>query len=83
MSEDESKAGDPAINILVSVNEQRREELNSVARELESAGMKVAEIFPISGVISGAAAGGDLAKLRSVQGVSSVEEEPTFEAQGS
>lgn len=80
MSEDESKAGNPAVNILVTVDEQHREELHNVARELESAGMTVAEVFSGSGVIAGAAAGGDLGKLQSVQGVASVEEEPTFEA---
>lgn len=83
MSKDESKAGDPTVNIMISVDEQHRGELNDVARELKSAGMTVAEIFPISGVIAGAAARGDLRKLRSVHGVASVEEEPTFEAQGS
>ena len=76
------KAGDPAVNILVSIDEKHRDEVHDVARELESAGMKVAEVFAISGVIAGAAAGDDLSKLRSVRGVASVEEEPTFEAQG-
>lgn len=81
MSEDEGKAEDPPINILVSVDEQYRKELNNITQELKSAGMTVAEVFSGSGVIAGAASGDALGKLRSVQGVASVEEEPTFEAQ--
>lgn len=81
MSTDESKGQKPAVNILVTVDEQHREKLNNVARELESAGMTVAEVYSVSGVIAGAAAGGDLGKLQSIQGVASVEEEPTFEGQ--
>lgn len=83
MPQDERKDRENTVNIMVSVDEQHREELNSVARRLESVGMTVAEVFPISGVIAGAAASGDLTKLRSVQGVASVEEEPAFDAQGS
>jgi hypothetical protein len=79
VSEDEAEG--PPINILVSVDEQYRKELNNITQELKSAGMTVAEVFSGSGVIAGAAAGGVLGKLRSVQGVASVEEEPTFEAQ--
>lgn len=81
MSENESKA--KPVNILVTVDDQHREKLNNVAQDLESAGMTVAEVYSISGVIAGAAPGGDLGKLQSIQGVASIEEEPTFEGQDS
>lgn len=68
------------VNILVSVDDLHVGQLNEVAGELRSAGMNVAETFPLSGTIAGEAPMNELHKLRQVDGVASVDEEPEFHA---
>lgn len=66
--------------VLVTVQEGNRPDLDIIARKLEAAGMSVAERFPLGGVIAGEVSWGDLPKVRDVQGVETVEEEPVFQA---
>lgn len=68
------------MNILVTVDDAHRDELEQIARKLKSAGMDVADIFSLGGVIAGEAAPADLPKIRSLAGVETVEEEPSFHA---
>ena len=68
------------LNVLVTVEDQHRDEMEILARRLKSAGMDIAEMFPLGGVIAGAIASSDLGKIRAVEGIASVEEEPQFRA---
>jgi hypothetical protein len=72
------RSAEVAINVLVTVDERHRGELESVARQLEAAGMSVADMFSLGGVIAGTVTAADLEKLQSVEGILSVEEEPEF-----
>lgn len=65
-------------NVLVNVDKSHRGQLQNITQELESAGMKVEEVFSIGGTIAGKVSDNDLNKLHEVEGVSSVEDEPTF-----
>ena len=49
-----------------------------MADRLVSAGMAVAEKFPLGGVIAGEVSRSKLGALRDLKEVSAVEEEPTF-----
>jgi len=70
----------PMVKILVSVDEGHAERMENVASELRSAGMRVAEMFPLSGTIAGETPVKNLVRLNRVAGVAAVEEEPTFHA---
>ena len=74
------KTASPVMNVLVSVEEGYRNQCENVARKLRAAGMKVAEVFPISGTIAGEVPNAAFNKLQEIEGVSSVEEEPIFRA---
>jgi hypothetical protein len=69
-------------NVLVTVDEGYRGQLDAVAGRLESAGMKVAERFELGGIFVGEVSLGNLAKLRAVKGIKAVEEEPIFHTGG-
>ncbi len=73
-------AAQQMMNVLVTVDEQYRHQLDKVESQLKSAGMKVAEKIELGGVIAGEVAQADLSKLHTVEGVASVEEEPIFSA---
>lgn len=68
------------INVLVTVDDQHRDDVEALARRCKLAGMNVAEVFPLGGVIAGEIASAALGKLRAVEGIVSVEEEPQFKA---
>ena len=68
------------MNVLVTVDERHRDELGAVAQRLKAAGMSVANLFPLGGVIAGEVASGNLGKLQPVEGIATVEEEPQFSA---
>lgn len=70
----------PRINVLVTVDDDHIEGLDAVTQDLEAAGMRVGEVFPVSGTIAGVVASHDVPKLRTVDGVTSVDEEPVFRA---
>ena len=42
----------PTLNVLVTVDDRHRDGLEAMARRLKSAGMNVAEVFPLGGVIA-------------------------------
>jgi hypothetical protein len=67
-------------NILVSVEDKALGRIDAIAAELRANGMAVAEVLPLTGLVTGAADDGDLAKLRNVAGVSSLEIDPMFTA---
>jgi uncharacterized protein (DUF302 family) len=66
------------ISVLVNVHDSHRDKLKTIAQKLRSAGMKVADVFPLAGTIAGEIASADFSKLRDVEGVASVEEDTTF-----
>ena len=67
-------------NVLVTVDEQAHARLDEVAAALRKRGLKVVDVFPLGGVIAGAARSKDLARLRDVGGVASVELDQSFTA---
>jgi hypothetical protein len=70
----------PVKNVLVNVDRARRDQIEEIAAKLRSAGMKVAEVFPLACTIAGEVSTETLAEVKAVDGVSSVEDEPTFRA---
>ena len=68
------------INILVSLDVIPERGIERVEDALRSAGMRIEAKFPIAGTIAGIAAAKDLPRIRQIEGVVSVEEEPTFTA---
>jgi hypothetical protein len=59
--------------IIVSVDDQNLPVIQSVVTALEAAGMKVNEVLPVIGIITGEVAQSKLEGLKSVTGVANVE----------
>ncbi len=59
--------------IIVTVDDQNLPVIESVVTALELAGMKVDEVLPVIGIITGEVAQSKLEGLRSVPGVAGVE----------
>jgi hypothetical protein len=59
--------------IIVSVDDQNLPVIQSVVTALEAAGMKVNEVLPVIGIITGEVAKSKLEGLKSVTGVANVE----------
>ena len=59
--------------IVVTVDDQNLSVIESVVSGLESAGMKVDEMLPVTGIITGEVARSKLEQLKSVTGVAGVE----------
>lgn len=59
--------------IIVTVDDQNLSVIQSVVTGLESAGMKVDEVLPVIGIVTGEVSQSKLEGLRSVPGVASVE----------
>lgn len=68
------------VHVLVSVDDAHRLRFDDVRAGLKSAGMNIDEVYPITGTLAGAVAFADIARLRRVEGVSSVEEDREFRA---
>ncbi|NJK68416.1 MAG: hypothetical protein HC789_11005 [Microcoleus sp. CSU_2_2] len=66
--------------IIVSVDDQNLPVIQSVVTALESAGMKVDEVLPVIGIITGKVAQSKLEGLKTVPGVASVEIEEEMQA---
>ena len=74
------RKGQATLNVLVTLDERHRDQLDAVAGQLELAGMNVSDKFALGGVIAGEVAAANLAKVRAVEGIKKVEEEPIFHA---
>jgi hypothetical protein len=61
--------------VIVTVTDAKLDHIESVARSLRAKGMKVEQVLPKTGVISGSYALSKMENLRGVEGVESVEEE--------
>jgi hypothetical protein len=59
--------------IIVTVDDQNLSVIQSVVTALESAGMKVDEVLPVIGIITGEVSQSKLEGLKSVKGVANVE----------
>lgn len=68
------------LNILVTVEENAQSRLHDIADALRASGMRNTEIFSLGGVVAGSAKIFDLARLKQVPGVASVEVDQTFTA---
>lgn len=80
MSHEHSSDDANSMSVLVTVEDAYRAQLPEVSRRLKEAGLTEEARYEISGVIAGTAAVGDLTKLKDVEGVAAVEQEPTFGA---
>ena len=65
-------------NILVTVEEDAKSDLDRIAAELRRRGMKVVDVLSLGGVVAGEAHDEDLAALRQVPGVSGLEIDSMF-----
>ena len=65
--------------IIVTVTDDALNNINELAAQLSAKGMKVDQVMPLTGVISGSAASTKMSDLKKVKGVLSVEEEVTVE----
>ena len=66
--------------IIVTVDDQNLPVIQSVVTALEAAGMKVEQVLPVIGIISGEVAQSKLEGLKSVPGVANVEIEEEVQA---
>jgi hypothetical protein len=71
-------ADTPFVNVLVTIEENYHQRLDDIVTELRSAGLKVKEVYRLSGVIAGSVARDQLSELQAVEGVASVENEPIY-----
>lgn len=62
-------------SIIVTITDEKLQDIEQVADELKDKGMKVDNVMPITGVISGSCTSGKLSALKKVDGVMSVEKE--------
>lgn len=62
-------------SIIVTVTDHMLGDIEQVAQKLAAKGMKVNQVLPITGVISGSCAPAKMSALEKVDGVASVEEE--------
>jgi hypothetical protein len=67
-------------NVLVTVEEQAHSKLDDIAGALRRRGLKVVDVLRLGGVIAGEAKDEDLARLREVRGVASIELDQSFTA---
>lgn len=80
MSRTQRSQDEDSTDVLVTVDSAHRGMLPEVSRRLKTAGLTEEARYEISGVIAGKASPQDLSKLRDVEGVAAVEQEPTFRA---
>lgn len=66
--------------IVVTVDDQNLPIIQSVVTGLESAGMKVDRVLPVTGIIAGAVSQSKLEELRKVPGVANIEVDGEMEA---
>jgi len=66
--------------IIVTVDDQNLSVIQSVVTALESAGMKVNGVLPVTGIVTGEVAQSRLEGLKSVTGVASVESDGEMQA---
>lgn len=66
--------------IIVTVDDQNLPVIESVVTALQSAGMKVDEVLPVIGIITGEVALSKLEQLKSVTGVAGVEVDREMQA---
>jgi methylmalonyl-CoA mutase cobalamin-binding subunit len=62
-------------SVVVTVTDAALKDIQSVAEKLRAKGMKVDQVLPVTGVISGSCPVSKQEALRSVKGVHSVEED--------
>jgi enamine deaminase RidA (YjgF/YER057c/UK114 family) len=66
--------------IIVTVDDQNLPVIQSVVTALESAGMTVDQVLPVTGIITGAVSPSKLEGLKSVPGVAGVEVDREMQA---
>ena len=66
--------------IVVTVDDQNLPIIQSVVTGLESAGMKVDQVLPVTGIITGTVSQSKLEGLRKVPGVANIEVDGEMEA---
>lgn len=68
------------IDILVSLEDEHVDRIESISKRLRDEGMSVAEVLGNSGLITGSAAADVLPSLKKVPGVAAVEPDQQFTA---
>jgi hypothetical protein len=65
--------------VIVTVGDARLASIGEVAEALKAKGLEVAQVMPLTGVITGSVAAARLRQLEAVEGVLSVEREAVAE----
>lgn len=65
-------------SVLISLSEEARVSIDSIADELRGLGLEQVEILALGGVIAGEATTGSLAKMRRLPAVQAIETEPVL-----
>jgi hypothetical protein len=61
--------------VVVTITDESLDEIDAVAKQLTAKGLKIADVMPLTGVITGSVSGDAVARLESVKGVASVEDD--------
>jgi hypothetical protein len=62
-------------SVVVTVSDDALETIDSVAKKLAAKGLKVTQVMPLTGVITGSISGKGFGELESIPGVASVEDD--------
>lgn len=61
--------------VVVTIADGSLGNIDAVARQLTAKGLKITDVMPLTGVITGKVAGDSVARLEAVPGVTSVEDD--------
>jgi hypothetical protein len=59
--------------VVITIADESLDKIDAVAKQLAAKGLKIADVMPLTGVITGSVTGESMAKLEAVAGVVSVE----------
>lgn len=61
--------------VVITIDDGSLDKIDAVAKQLTAKGLKISDVMPLTGVITGSVAGESVARLESVPGVASVEDD--------
>jgi hypothetical protein len=66
--------------VVVTIADASLDKIDAVAKQLAAKGLKIVDVMPLTGVITGSVASDRIAKLEQVTGVASVETDQQMQA---
>ena len=67
------------VNLLISVNDRDREQIQEVVKALQASGLKIEQVMKQTGVITGSIDSARVEEISQVEGVAAVEVEQKFQ----